>query len=111
MKRIEAAREIVSRKIASRPMRVAAAVKIAFAILGANVSLAAAKVYFAKPQAAPVAAARISSVTPYIVPIAAKPETNLAAANTRSCHDVVVRIEVSYGVRGEVVRTVCRKAL
>jgi hypothetical protein len=111
MKRIEAAREIVSRKIASRPMRVAVAVKIAFAILGANVSLAAAKVYFAKPQAAPVAVDRISSVTPFIVPIAARPEADVAAANAQSCHEVVVRIDDGYGVRGEVVRTVCRKAL
>jgi hypothetical protein len=111
MQRIEATRDIVSRKFASRPMRVAVAVKIAFAILGANVSLAAAKVYFSKPEAvAPVVAERISTVTPFILPISAAPEA-VAAASPQNCHEVAVETDEGYGVRGEVIRTVCRKAL
>jgi hypothetical protein len=109
MTRIEATSEIVSREFASRPVRVALAVKIALAILGADVSLAAAKAYFAQSEAtAPVAAASVSSAAPFILPLDGARETYAAAAN---CHEVVVQTDEGYGVRGEVTRTVCRKAL
>lgn len=113
MSRIETTREIASRKFASRPVRVAVAVKIAFAILGANVSFAAAKAYFHAP-AAPAIAASVSTVAPFILPVAdnATPEAaprSMAVAPT--CREVVTQTDEGYGVRGSVTRIVCRKAL
>jgi hypothetical protein len=120
MNRIETTRAAVARKIASRPVRAALAVKIALAILAANVSFAAAKVVFHKPQAAaPIVAASISTVKPFIVPVEdpaeaapqAETQTIEIASAPQGCHEVVVDADEGYGVRGKVTRIVCRKAL
>ncbi|KAF2992255.1 hypothetical protein OGR47_10400 [Methylocystis sp. MJC1] len=117
MNRIETTREIASRKFASRPVRVAVAVKIAFAILGANVSFAAAKAYFHTP-AAPAVAASVSAVEPFILPVEEKAEVRpeaasqpVALASASTCREVVTQTDEGYGVRGSVTRIVCRKAL
>jgi len=111
MNRIDATRNILSRNFASRPVRVAVAVKIAFAIMAANVSFAAAKAIFAKPETnAPVVAASLSSVSPFILQINAVPE-GVAQTDTQDCREVVVSTDEGYGVQGSVTRVVCRKAL
>jgi len=119
MNRTDAARETVSRKFASRPLRTAVAVKIAFAIMAANVSFAAAKAVFHKTDAnVPAVAASISTVKPFILPVEEKveaaPEASSQAvevASVQGCHDVMTQTDEGYGVRGSVMRTVCRKAL
>lgn len=115
MNRIAAVRAATARKFASRPVRAALAVKIALAVLAANVSFAAAKVVFHKTVAAvPAVAASVSTVRPFIIPVEdnAEAETReIAVASVQNCHEVVVETDEGYGVRGSVVRTVCRKAL
>ncbi|WP_424362177.1 hypothetical protein [Methylocystis parvus] len=119
MKRFETARATVARKFASRPVRAALAVKIAFAIMAANVSFAAAKAVFHKTDAAaPIAATTGSSVKPFIIPVEDKTEIvpeaatqTTEVASLSGCHDVVTQTDDGYGVRGTVTRTVCRKAL
>lgn len=115
MNRIATTREIVSRKFASRPMRAAVAVKIAFAIMAANMGFAAGKAYFHKPEATlPVVAASVSAVKPFILPVEDRAEAaseEIAVASAQSCHEVMVETDEGYGVRGKVVRIVCRKAL
>jgi hypothetical protein len=66
MRRIEADRK--SRKLGPRPMGAAAAVKIAFAIIAANVAFAATKACFHRP-AGPLIATSVSTVTPFILPV------------------------------------------
>lgn len=117
MKRTETTREMFSRKFASRPVRAAVAVKIAFLILGANVSFAAAKAYFHAP-AAPAVAASVSAVQPFIIPVEEKTEIrpeaapqSVAVASAATCHEVLTQTDEGYGVRGSVTRIVCRKAL
>lgn len=99
---------------ASRPVRVALAVKIAFAILAANVSFAAAKALFAKApdsQTARVASGE-SPVKPFILPIDWQETTAIAQSDpTQNCHGVTVETDEGYGVRGQTIRFVCRKAL
>ncbi len=117
MNRIETTREMFSRRFASRPVRVAVAVKIAFAILGADVSFAAAKAYFHKPAGAPAVAASVSAVEPFILPVedkAAQPDAApqpVALAGASTCRKVLTQTDEGYGVRGSVTRIVCRKAL
>ncbi|HEY8160735.1 MAG TPA: hypothetical protein VIF34_00495 [Methylocystis sp.] len=117
MNRIETTREMFSRKFASRPVRVAVAVKIAFVILGANVSFAAAKAYFHKPAGAPAVTASVSAVEPFIIPVedkATRPEAApqpVAVASASTCREVLTQTDDGYGVRGSVTRIVCRKAL
>ena len=119
MKRFQTARETVARKIASRPVRAALAVKIAFSIMAANVSFAAAKAVFHKPSADAPIATTGSTVAPFILPVddaPAAPAPSAAAqeveiASLQNCHEVLTRTDEGYGVSGAVIRTVCRKAL
>lgn len=70
MSRTEIARETVSRKFASRPVRAAVAVKIAFVLVAATAGFAAAKAHSAKSEApAPIVAASVSTVAPFILPV------------------------------------------
>jgi hypothetical protein len=100
--------------LASRPVRIALAMKIAFAILAANVSFAAAKALLVKTpesQAARVVA-DASPVKPFILPIDWQEQTSVAQSDpTQNCHGVTVEIDEGYGVRGQTIRFVCRKAL
>jgi len=99
---------------ASRPVRIALAMKIAFAILAANVSFAAAKALLAKaPDTQPARAlVGASSVEPFILPIDWQESTTLAQSDpTQDCHGVAVEIDEGYGVRGHTIRFVCRKEL
>lgn len=79
-------------KFATRPVRAALAVKIAIAILGLNVSVAAAKVYLSSGKPAPAVAESVSYVTPFILPLDGSP-----ASGKESC-----RMDEGYGVRGSV---------
>lgn len=103
-----------ARTFASRPVRIAVAMKIAFAILAANVSFAAAKaiLHKAPEAAAPQVAARVSTTTPFILPIVAEEPATLAQSDAAdACHTVDVETDEGYGVRGHVTRIVCHKAL
>ncbi|WP_457796435.1 hypothetical protein [Methylocystis sp. S23] len=118
MNRIAAAHAAACRKFASRPVRAAVAIKIAFAIMAANVSFAAAKAVFHKTDAAPAAAASMSTVKPFILPVEDKSETApeiatqaVEVASLPGCREVVTQTDEGYGVRGSVIRTVCRRAL
>ncbi|MGD9656406.1 MAG: hypothetical protein AB7U61_02000 [Methylocystis sp.] len=97
---------------ASRPVRVALAVKIAFAILTANVGFAAAKALLVKtpePQPARVVAGH-SPVKPFILPVDWRESATVAQSDpTQFCDGVAV--QSSEGARGQVARFVCRKAL
>lgn len=87
---------------ASRPVRAALAIKIAFMVLAADVSFAAAKALLHKEP--PAAASVIQhSAVPVIIAVdtPAQPE----------CRQVIVETDEGYGVRGSVTRWVCRKAL
>ncbi|QGM99087.1 hypothetical protein [Methylocystis parvus] len=107
------------RKFASRPLRAAVAVKIAFAIMAANVSFAAAKAVFHKTDAnVPAVAASVSTVKPFILPVMDKAEAapeavaqRIEVAALQGCREIVTQTDEGYGVRGSVTRTVCRKAL
>ena len=99
---------------ASRPVRIALAMKIAFAILAANASFAAAKALLVKAPQAPAAhvAASASAVKPFILPIDWQESTTVAQSDpAQNCHGVVVETDEGYGVRGQAIRFVCRKAL
>jgi hypothetical protein len=106
-----------SRKIASRPVRAALAIKIALVILGANVGFAAAKALFSKApeQVAIRVAPSVDSAKPFIIPVkeekATAKKTVLAQANSGECRAVTVETDEGYGVRGSVTRLVCKKAL
>lgn len=70
MKNFETTRATASSKIASRPVRAALAVKIAFAIMAANVSFAAAKAIFQMSgAAAPIVSSAGDSAKPFIIPV------------------------------------------
>jgi hypothetical protein len=88
-------------KFAARPVRAALAVKIAIAILGLNVSVAAGKVYLASSQPTPVVAESASFTTPFILPV----DTKTGAKS--SCRETVVDADEGYGVRGKVARVTC----
>ena len=97
---------------ASRPVRVALAMKIAFGIVAANASFAAAKALFVNaPEPKPTqVAAGAAAVTPFILPIDWQESTAVAQSDaTQNCHGVTV--DTGEGVRGQTVRFVCRKAL
>jgi hypothetical protein len=119
MKRFETTRETASRKFASRPVRAAVAIKIALAIIAANVSFAAAKAVFHDTTSpALIVLGTGASVTPFIIPVDEKaeaaPEASTRAIQVGSlsgCHEVVTRTDDGYGVSGAITRTVCRKAL
>ncbi|MBM3562405.1 MAG: hypothetical protein FJX48_04425 [Alphaproteobacteria bacterium] len=97
---------------ASRPVRVALAMKIAFAIVAANAGFAAAKALFVKtpePRPSRVVAYQ-SPVKPFILPIDWRESTAVAQSDpTQDCHGVAV--DTGEGVRGQTIRFVCRKAL
>ncbi len=95
---------------ASRPVRVASAVKIAFLILGVNVCLVAGKALLAQGLATPAMA---ESVAPALVSKAAvQPIAEIVEQPARDvCRRVEVETDEGYGVRGHVTRRVCRKAL
>jgi hypothetical protein len=99
---------------ASRPVRIALAMKVAFAILAANVSFAAAKALLVKnPETHPAhVVASASSVKAFILPIDWQESTAIAQSDPRrNCHDVAVQTDEGYGVRGQIIRFVCRKEL
>jgi hypothetical protein len=99
---------------ASRPVRTALAMKIAFAILAANVSFAAAKALLVKnPETHPArVVVSASSVKPFILPIDWQESTAVAQSDpTQNCHGVAVETDEGYGVRGQTIRFVCRRAL
>ena len=99
---------------ASRPVRIALAMKITFAILAANVSFAAAKAVLVKtPESQPArVVAGASPVAPFILPIDWQESTSVAQSDpTQNCHGVAVETDEGYGVRGHTVRFVCRKEL
>ena len=99
---------------ASRPVRIALAMKIAFAIVAANAGFAAAKALFVKkpePQPARVVANQ-PPIKPFILPIDWSESTAVAQSDpTQDCHGVSVETDEGYGVRGQTIRFVCRKAL
>ncbi|MGD9541247.1 hypothetical protein [Methylocystis sp.] len=97
---------------ASRPVRVALAMKITFAILAANVGFAAAKALIVKtPEPQPVrVVADHSPVKPFILPIDWRESATVAQSDpTQGCYGVAV--DTGEGARGQVVRFVCRRAL
>ncbi|MEK8093443.1 hypothetical protein WOC76_13035 [Methylocystis sp. IM3] len=98
---------IFSSKSAIRFLRVAAIVGVVG--LGADVGAAAAKALLSKPDAASVATS-VSSVKPFILALDSAPETKAEAAR-QDCREVAVETDEGYGVRGTVIRTVCRNVL
>lgn len=106
-----------SKKIASRPVRAALAIKFALVILGASAGFTAAKAMLAKSpdQVAIRIAPSVDAAKPFIIPvkdqIATERKTVLAQANAEDCHAVTVETDEGYGVRGAVTRLVCKKAL
>ncbi len=97
---------------ASRRVRLALAMKIAFAILAANVGFAAAKALRIKapePQPACVVAGG-SPVKPFILPIDWSESTAVAQSDpAQDCHGVPV--ETGIAARGQTSRFDCGKAL
>jgi microcystin degradation protein MlrC len=91
-------------RFASRPVRAALAIKIAFGFLAADVSLAAAKAVWAKGHDAAIArtlAARTAAETAILA----------QDSKTEVCREVLVEVDEGYGVTGRVSRWVCRAAL
>ncbi|TLG79187.1 hypothetical protein [Methylocystis sp. B8] len=105
---------IAKSSFASRPAPIALAMRIAFAILVANVGFTAAKALLIKTpegQAARVVA-DASPVAPFILPIDWQESTSVAQSDpAQNCHGVTVETDEGYGVRGQTIRFVCRKAL
>ncbi|MFO1102015.1 MAG: hypothetical protein U1E20_03805 [Methylocystis sp.] len=96
---------------ASRPVRIALAMKIAFAILAANVGFAAAKALLAKtPEPQPVRViAGQSPVAPFILPIDwAESKAVAQSHSTADCRGVAVG--TGEGESGRM-NSVCRNAL
>ncbi|CAN2534822.1 hypothetical+protein [Methylocapsa aurea] len=90
-------------QFASRPVQTAAAMRMAYVILGATVALAGAKAFMAQSVAAPLAPSEA-------VAAIAEPATFAGAEAAQSlCRPVAVEIDEGYGVRGQVTRWVCRK--
>ena len=92
---------------ASRPVRVAVAMKIAFAILAADVTFAAAKALLVKaPEKQPVhVVAGASPVKPFILPIDWRESTAVAQSGPTQNYGVAV------GTNEEDGRLLSRKAL
>lgn len=105
------------KKLVSRPVRAALAIKVALVILAANASLAAGKALLVKApdQVAVRVAPSVDNAKPYIIPVKderpAMTKTFLAEADSENCRAVTVETDEGYGVRGSVTRIVCRKAL
>jgi hypothetical protein len=99
-------------KFASRPVRIALAMKITFCFLAADVSLATAKVLLTKGQesaiAVPVSTHDMASGTDLSAKQASLMQDDSAK---EGCRQVIVEIDEGYGVSGHVTRWVCRKAL
>ena len=96
-------------EFASRPVQTAAAMRMAFVILGATVALAGAKAFMANSFSAQGVAAPLAPTE--VVAAIAEPATFAGAEATQSvCRRVDVEIDEGYGVRGQVTRWVCRKA-
>ena len=93
-------------KLASRPIRFALVLKIIFCFLAADASLAAADVLLSKSQQPAVAVNAPASP-------ARGAEQALARDDSAKpeCRQVIVEIDEGYGVSGQVIRSVCRKAL
>jgi hypothetical protein len=87
---------------ASRPVGVAYAVKIAFCMVAAGVSLCAGKALLNSGLATSAMAQTVATQ-----PLATIIEEPAAAP----CRDVSIEIDEGYGVRGHVVRQLCGKAL
>jgi hypothetical protein len=86
---------------ASRPVSVGYAVKIAFFIVAAGVSICAGKALLANGLT--TSAMAQTAVTQPMATVIEKP------AKT-TCRNVSVEIDEGYGVRGRVIRWVCNKA-
>jgi hypothetical protein len=89
--------------LASQPVRVGYAVRVAFCILAAGVALCVGKTLLAKSlsmsaMAAPMVARQAIS------PAAQEPAKDV-------CRQVTVELDEGYGLRGHATRWVCRKAL
>jgi len=85
---------------AFRPVSTVFAVKVAFCLVAANVSFAAAHVLLAKSDAVSQAALRPALASEQVV-----------VAESKGCREVEVEIDQGYGVSDHVTRTICRTAL
>jgi hypothetical protein len=88
--------------LASRPIAVAYAVKIAFCIVAAGVSLCVGKALLTNGLA--TSAMAQTSATPPLATVIEEPVKT-------ACREVSVETDEGYGVRGHVVRHVCGRAL
>ena len=93
---------------AQRPVRPAVAMKFAYCLLAATVGLAAGKVVLAKMQEAPAASRVAMALATPVAQTAFAPQIDAAR---ETCREVQAEIDDGYGVRGQVTRWVCRKAL
>lgn len=93
---------------AQRPVRPDVAMKFAFCLLAATVGLVAGKVVLAKMREAP-AVTRVAMAL--ATPVAETVYAPRIDAAKETCREVQVEIDDGYGVRGQVTRWVCRKAL
>ncbi len=99
-------------KFASRPIRIALAMKIAFCCLAADASLAAAGVLLIKDQGSAIAATVSTQDMTSAGGQSAKQASLLQDNSAKhECREVIVEIDEGYGVSSHVTRWVCRKAL
>ena len=94
-------------KFASRPIRFALVLKITLCFLAADASLAAADVLLIKSQQPAVAV----NVAAAAEPGAEQADLARGDFGKPQCRQVTVEIDEGYGVSGQVIRSVCRKAL
>jgi hypothetical protein len=88
-----------STDFASRQIGASSAMRIAFSIIALTACLGVGKALLAHGLAASAATTSVAEPAPQIV----------AAKDT--CRQVTVETDEGYGVRGEVSRWICRKAL
>lgn len=100
----------MTKGLASRPVRVDLAMKIAFALLVAAASFTTGKAFLAKETPAPMVETSVSSVKPFILPIDWEEKTAIAQSDA-DCRSVTVNADEGYGVRGKTARVVCGNAL
>jgi len=109
-----------ARAFASRPVRFAFAMKIAFVLIGANVSFAAAKAIFSTSGETPAAVKQIAAAPapkkPVFMPVSeatqvAAMDAAVKSAQARGCRLVDVQTDEGYGVSGHVTRTVCNRVM
>jgi mannitol-specific phosphotransferase system IIBC component len=99
-------------KFASRPIRIALAMKIAFCCLVADASLAAASALLVKGQESAIAATVSTQNVTSAAEQSAKQASLLQDDSAKhDCREVIVEIDEGYGVSSQVTRRVCRKAL